>query len=282
MTFIFRKAFLIGFQYEGTKKLPGIITDLYKVYCFLIKHGWKDDEIVILTDVTIDDSTEVLRNSILENTVNSDVLTFIEDAKERKQHFTFKSHTYYNNFSAIFTSASNYFVYYTGHCKDGNIILPNYSLLSLDLFKSYLIAENTICIMDCCEGGIELPFILNGKIYRCKERLQKSDFIKNKIVCISSCIENEKSMTSRSGSFFTRCLFSILEDSSLSLFSILQKVQKNLSNIMMLRSNNDFDLKFTQTASISSSYPHIFCLAGFLYSYPTFSLSLHSSHLVLE
>lgn len=273
-----RKAFLIGFSYEGNKKLPGISIDLYKVYSFLIKYGWQDEEIKILTDVVKDDSTDVLRDAILKNIVNADVLTFIEDTKEKGQYTLFKAHNYYNNFSNFFTPASYYFVYYTGHCKDGNIILPNNSLLSLNLFKSYLIGESTLCIMDCCEAGIKLPFILHEKVYRCDGELKISDFTKNKIICISSSLENEKSITSGTGSFFTRCLFSILEDSSLSLATILQRVRKELSFIVSSYMNN----KQIQTATVCVSHPHLSCLPGFLYSFPTFFLSLHPSHLVLE
>lgn len=272
-----RKAFLIGFGYEGNKKLPGISIDLYKVYSFLIKYGWKDEEIKILTDVIKDDSTDVLRSSILKNIVNADVLTFIEDIKEKEQYVLFKSHNYYNNFSNFFTSANYYFVYYTGHCKDGNIILPNNNFLSLNLFKSYFNAEITICIMDCCEAGIRLPFVLHEKIYRCNDELKISDFTKNKIICISSSIENEKSMTSQVGSFFTRCLFSILENPSLSLSIVLQKVRKELTSIV-----SSYSDKKIQTAAISVSHPHLSYLPGFLYSLPTFLAILHPSHLVLE
>ena len=276
-----RKAFLIGFQYSQlnnhNKKLPGIIIDLYKVYCFLISKGWKEDEIIIFSDIIKDDSTNILRNAILEKIVDSDILTFIEDCKERKQYILFTSHNHYNNFSSIFISKENtkdikhYFVYYTGHCKDGNLILPNNTLLSLELFRDYIKTEKVICIMDCCEGGIELPFVLHNKVYRCKQNLKKEDFINTEMVCISSSLENEKSITSQSGSFFTRNLLEIL-DSSQSLSNILEKVRKS----------NQINKEIKQTATISVSLPHISYLFGFLYSFPTFSIYLHNSHLLIE
>ena len=279
-----RKAFLIGFQYSQlnnhNKKLPGIIIDLYKVYCFLISKGWKEDEIIIFSDIVKDDSTNILRNAILEKIVDSDILTFIEDCKERKQYILFTSHNHYNNFSSIFISKENtkdikhYFVYYTGHCKDGNLILPNNTLLSLELFRDYLKIEKVICIMDCCEGGIELPFVLHNKVYRCKQNLKKEDFINTEMVCISSSLENEKSITSQSGSFFTRNLLEIL-DSSQSLSNILEKVRKSNQITQINR-------EIKQTATISVSLPHISYLFGFLYSFPTFSIYQYNSHLLIE
>ena len=286
-----RKAFLIGFQYSQlnnqNKKLPGIIIDLYKVYCFLISKGWKEDEIIIFSDIIKDDSTNILRNAILEKIVDSDILTFIEDCKERKQYILFTSHNHYNNFSSIFkfeksissmesNDIKHYFVYYTGHCKDGNLILPNNTLLSLELFRDYISpspigTEKVICIMDCCEGGIELPFVLHNKVYRCKQNLKKEDFINTEMVCISSSLENEKSITSQSGSFFTRNLLEIL-DSSQSLSNILEKVRKS----------NQINREIKQTATISVSLPHISYLFGFLYSFPTFSIYLYNSHLLIK
>ena len=74
-----REAILIGFEYTNEKKLPGIIVDLYQAYCFLKKNNWKDNEIKILTDIKKDAETQILKSAILEKTVNSDILSFIED-----------------------------------------------------------------------------------------------------------------------------------------------------------------------------------------------------------
>lgn len=261
-----RIAFLIGFQYENERKLPGIATDLYQVYCFLKKHGWEDENIKIMTDIDQDDSTDILKTAILEKIVDSDILTFIEDRKERGQYIRFKSHDYYNNFSSMFIKADYYFVYYTGHSKNENIILPNHSYISLDMFKDNFNADKIFCIMDCCEGGIELPFVLNDSLYRCRDELNKKTFVNSEIICISSSLETEKSITSLSGSFFTRHLFKILDDSSLSLYSILQKIKK---------------LNLKQTANISSSYPTLYYIPGFLYSFFTYSISVHSNYILI-
>jgi len=79
-----RRAILIGFEYKNGKRLPGIPVDLYQVYCFLKNNGWKNEEIKILTDIKQDAQTEILKISILDNIVDSGILSFIEDLKERK------------------------------------------------------------------------------------------------------------------------------------------------------------------------------------------------------
>ena len=96
-----RKALLIGFQYDNEKKLPGIAVDLYYVYSFLKTNGWKDEEIKIMTDISKDEATEVLKVAILEKIVNSDILTFIEDCKEKNIYIGFKSHNHYHNFFSL-------------------------------------------------------------------------------------------------------------------------------------------------------------------------------------
>lgn len=252
-----RKALLIGFQYSHDKKLPGIATDLYQVYSFLKKYNWQDEEICIMTDIEKDETTDVLKTSILEKIVDSEVLSFIEDSKERNQYVLFKSHNHYNNFSTIFPNEQiNLFIYYTGHCKEGNIILPNKSLINL---TDYFSSPNIFIVMDCCEAGLDLPFVLEGNIYRCKD---KPKFFKDKIICISSSLEGEKSITTQSGSLFTRHVFKFLESN---LVTVLEKINK---------------LPFKQTGNISASFPILY-VPGFFYSYPSLDICVYKSHITI-
>ena len=73
-----KKAVLIGFEYLGDKKLPGITIDLYLVYNLLKKMGWEDEQIKVLTDIEKDHPTKILKTAIKDKIVNSDVLSFIE------------------------------------------------------------------------------------------------------------------------------------------------------------------------------------------------------------
>ena len=265
-----RKALIIGFQYSDDKKLPGIATDLYQVYTFLKKHNWQENEICVMTDIEKDETTDILKTSIIEKVVDSGVLSFIEDCKEREQYVLFTSHYHYNNFSSIFSEVGksnddrssrtfNLFIYYTGHCKEGNIILPNNSLINL---PDYFSSKNIFTIIDCCEGGLDLPFVLNGDIYRCKEN---PVFFKDKIICISSSKDDEKSITTQSGSLFSRHIFDFLDESS-NLSLILQKINK---------------LPFKQTGNISASFPSLY-IPGFFYSYPSLDICVYGSHIVVR
>lgn len=263
-----KKAIIIGFEYNDGKKLPGIAVDIYQVYSFLKENGWKDNQIKILTDIKKDAKTEILKTAILEKIVDSGILSFIEDLKERDQYVDFKSHNYYNNFEKVFENVENCFIYYTGHSKDGNIILPNESLLSFNSFRDLLvsnISKEIFLVMDCCERGISLPFTLNEKIYRFEN---EDSFVKSKIVCISSSLENENSLTSRVGSFFTRHLFEILSEKKLTLYDILQKLNKKL--------------QVKQTANVSASFPDLYFVFGWFYNFTTISISQYPSHLEIN
>ena len=256
-----RNAILIGFEYANGKKLPGITIDLYLFYSFLKKNHWNDSEIIIYTDIKKDSHTEILKTAISEKIVDSDILSFFEEIKEKKQYIEFTSHNHYNNFDFVLrdSKTENLFVYYSGHCKNSNLILPNESLISLINFKNILIKySEVICIMDCCSCGFDLPFVCheNENIYR----LNSNSFITSKIISIVSSLDNENSITSKIGSYFTKNLYSILSN-EMSLFQILDKLK-----------NKGHYKNFKQTANISVSYPNLYFLFPWLYSKPSLSI----------
>ena len=245
-----RKAILIGFEYKNGKKLPGIIVDIYQVYTFLKKIGWKDSEISVYTDIQKDYQTEILKLAILEHTVDSAILTFIEDLKEKDQYIEFKSH--YNNFQTIIGNLPYYsFIYYSGHSKNGNLILPNEALISLDYFRDMLIGE-IFLVMDCCEGGINLPFVLHEEIFRLEN---DTAFVKPEIICIASSLDNEKSVTSRAGSLFTRHLFTLFEESN--LYKVIKEVKKKI-----------------KTGNILVSQPKLHNIFNWFYKFPNIKITI--------
>lgn len=248
-----RKAILIGFEYENGKKLPGIIVDIYKVYHFLKKISWEDSEIVVFTDITKDYNTEILKVAIVEKTVDSEILTFIEDLKEKEQYIEFKSHNHYNNFQSYISNLPNYaFIYYSGHSKNENLILPNNALISLDFFRDMLKSEETFLVMDCCEGGINLPFILHENLFRLE---YDTSFIKSEMICISSSLDNEKSITSRTGSLFTRYLFEEISN------PCLYNISKNIKS----------KVKF---GNILVSQPKLHYIFNWFYKFPNIKITL--------
>jgi hypothetical protein len=298
-----RLALLIGFQYNTTisnlKKLPGITVDLYQVYNFLKNIGWKNEEIYILTDMNKDEKTDVLKTAILEKTVGVEILSFIEDIKNLNQHIEIKSHNYQNNFlkniNQIFENANHryIFVYYTGHFKEGNIILPDNSFINLENFVSNFLnfsqisdyhnlekekqretekekQREILLIMDCCECKNIFPFELNDKVFRLKFNNSKIKFYKNRIICISSSLENENSITSKSGSYFTKILVQILNNRNQSLSDIMKKLKEN-----------KYIDQSQQTPNISVTFPNIYMLPGWLYS-SYLSLSFFPSYIEIS
>lgn len=248
-----RRAILIGFEYRLGKRLPGITIDLYLMYKFLKDKGWKNEEIMVFTDVKKDYHTKVLKKSILEKNVGSDILIFIEELKERKQYIEFISNGHYNNFSSIFSSADNLFVYYTGHSKDRNLILPNSLAVSFENFTTLLCkSKEVFCIMDCCSGGIILPFICHENVFRFENEI----FYKSRILSIASSLKNENSITSIVGSIFTKKILSIISEENLSIFKILA----------LCSSTSSFRDK--QTINISSTYPNFQYIFPWVYSKP--------------
>lgn len=246
---------LIGFEYSGKNRLPGIVIDLYLAYNFFKQY---DKEIVILSDIESDSSTPILRKAIIEQIVNSDILSFIEECKEKNIYKIYKSQGYYNNFESCFKSKDEkLFVYYTGHSKNGNILLPDNSLYSFDNFRNQL--ENykqSIVILDCCESnGLSLPFRLIDNVYRLENT---ENFTKSRILCISSSLSQQNSIASKTGSFFTRYIFNLLLNKNISLTELMSKLNNHIS----------FSPKYQmkQTVNIFASRPDMKWIYGWLWN----------------
>jgi len=254
------KAILIGFEYSGEKKLPGIIIDLYLAYKFLKNNEFDDVDISIITDIRSDLKTDMLRTAILEETVHSDILSFIEDSKDKNIYTQYSSLGYYNNFESVIKTESEYtLVYYTGHSENGNIILPDYSLYSLDNFRDlYKNTKQCLVILDCCESnGLNLPYLLTDNVYRLESEL----FIKSNMICISSSLSHQDSIASITGSFFTRYIFNLLKHKNKSLQEILDDI-----NLLLNRFSRKYNTK--QTVNIYASNPSIKWIFGFVYNHP--------------
>lgn len=249
---------LIGFEYIKTKRwktLPGIPADLYQVYrhCNPITKN-----ILVFTDVDKDYKTSVLQRAILDGYVDSNLLSFIEDTKDRKHHKLYKSQRKsgytVNNFDKTIGDFIEGFdrlvIYYTGHGKDGDIILPDNTHVSLDYFRDLVVSNvnptcQVIIILDCCQSnGMSLPYSYSDGNYHLNSR----NFIKPHIVCISSTQLDEDSAATRSGSLFTRVLFGYLYNNQNQMFHI-NNLLKHLGNI------NDGEI--LSTITIYSSYPNI-------------------------
>lgn len=256
-----KKYILIGFRYKKSRcwtTLPGIIIDLYQAYKTLMKSN--PDEIIVVTDIDRDSKTEFLRDAILNQTVDENILDFIVLLKERKQHVLFDKTTYNfvnDKISAFLSDSDNVFIYYTGHAENGNIVLPNDNIWSFCDFRDLIIAKTTyyasiFIAMDCCQGtGLGLPYILKNGIYRL---VPDHDFLTHKdVICISSASKYENSAATRNGSFFTQALFKALANKTLSISSVLSSVSKYCQEKSKLITQG----AHIQTATIHSSMPNL-------------------------
>lgn len=109
---------------------------------------------------------------------------------------------------------------------------------------SVLSSGQIFIVMDCCNSnGLDLPFHLNNDVYRLTPK-KNHTFFQQKIICFSSTMSDEHSITTRDGSIFTRSLFLTLRDNFRKISDIIGKVGPICSN------------QFAQTTTIHSSYPN--------------------------
>ena len=266
-------ALLLGFRYgnsyedsvddKSRNHLPGIIIDLYQAYqqaCIA-----EADKIIVLTDIEKDQKTQLLLNAMIGGIVDANILSFIQILKENSHYLKYVGREQLIEVTSNITQdASQVFIYYTGHGSLGNLLLPRLNLevtfisddinpvkdeayISMIVFRNLILssADNEayiFIVMDCCNGtGLDLPFRLEGKVYRLAHT--KATFFQQKIICISSAMSDQSSGTSRNGSLFSQAFFRQLRTPIHSMSSILATAEKECAE------------KYHQTAMIHSSYP---------------------------
>lgn len=266
-----RNVLLIGFDYDKSLNwatLPGIVIDLYLIYKITQKS--RPDKISVITDIICDLQTKILKQAILDQIVDDNVLEFIDILKERKQHFVYYDYEMFmDQILKACMNSSQLFIYYTGHSKDGYMILPDETFILFSKFRSDILSYcNSICdiiiITDCCQGTcMGFPYRLmlenspnNNNSIKSLYRLtpnQNKIFPKQNIICISSAMNDQQSIATRDGSFFTQSLYKLLNDHIRNLSHILYELISNCK------------LKYAQTAMIHASQPNMKFIWGWLY-----------------
>jgi hypothetical protein len=166
-------------------------------------------------------------------------------------------------------------------------------------------------VMDCCNGnGLGLPFRLrpNGvistssKVLRSpslmaaeyKWKYQNDDSLERKfpgqeIICMSSATENEFSVTTRSGSIFTRSVFKYLEIYRISKisdldFEVRDGRYRSISFILhsILIECQTKEKRHVQTSTAYSSYPNLNYLWPWLWDEQRTKISISPLFSVIE
>ncbi len=276
---------LVGFEYiksERWKTLPGIPVDLYQAYRYC-KNITKN--ILVFTDIDKDYRTSVLQRAILDGYVDSGLLSFIEDIKEKKQYTQYNSKIKNgyssNNFDKTikrFVGIDRLVIYYTGHGKNGDIILPDNTHVSLEYIRDLVIGGSDgsdgaqiVSILDCCQSnGMGLPYIyqkhifrldntifrFDNTIFRLDKQKPKHNFISPNIICISSSHIHEDSTATHSGSLFTMRLFGYLNRKEQNII-LLSEIYDMMSGCGVLGEGSyDGGEEGYGSFTIYSSYPN--------------------------
>ena len=232
-------AILIGFCYKSyendldRKHLPGIILDLYNIYNLITNA--KYDKIIIITDIESDiKSTELYKIMSIVN-VNNKFKQFIKNLIYNNEYYLYQSKILFiKQLNDLLINQDKVFIYYTGHYKHKNFILPydkikitednmvitysqgipeskkqakisQYEILEIILMNVQNTSE-IFMIMDCCNGvDFGFPFILQKNTYRfCNNKINK--YLHQKIICITSSFYDQSSIATNKGSVFSTLL----------------------------------------------------------------------------
>lgn len=226
-------ALLIGFQYQDDPEdyLPGILVDLYLAYQAITE--MKVDRFLMITDIRSDLALDLLTRALSDSIIDSGILSFIEEAREKKFYCLYHSQSeFIAQISEIVGGGSQIFVYYTGHGDNGDMLLPSgdgpaHKLSMYSFRKSIenhsLPKSQIFFLMDCCsDTQMKLPYRMSDGKYKLtvdtkdvtdvKEHglttaLKSIKFSKHNIICLSSVGNDGSAHITEKGSFFTQSFF---------------------------------------------------------------------------
>lgn len=243
-------AIIIGFQYTSNDLmcytdnsipkdkyyLPAVRKDIITVYNYCKRKNYS--KILVITDIVCDSRSKTDEGRLIETlTKNGEYYPY----KNKQELFNLIAQNY-NHQRILF--------YFTGHGKPGKFILPD-GLIMQNEFNFLLVNKtdfirDIMVILDCCNGDSPLPFVFVPGEKTSFYRYNNSRFHTNdRVICMTSCTNNQIAMTTFNGSLFTRSLFDALEKET-SILTIYRRVM-------------DFcTLYYEQKMMIYSSQPNMF------------------------
>ena len=269
-------AIIIGFEYTSNKLsyrqsnlkstiilqqptiLPGAFIDIYQAYRWCMSFNCTTH---IFTDVTKDATSKysyVIKKSIFSNIVDIDIITFYDMINT----------TLINTSSELLTGLdavllnipdNRLIVYYTGHGNTDALVMPNRELLDFITFRDKILSKVTtnteiFWILDCCNPtGLHLPFLLERNNFVLSSA--KISCVAQPILLIISSNSQEKSVTTDTGSLFSRYLFQLLHtlnNTNATISARNRNMRRLLGNLT--GAIRKMHTGYTQTLSIYSSY----------------------------
>lgn len=275
-------AILIGFECKNSSSpLIGALIDLYHAY------NWCKSfhcTIYIITDIVKMDYTDNLRQAIIRKIADDRLLTFYEEIKSQIK-MVIQDKQLIDCLQQILCPSWNetrstdnrdkiipddkLIIYYSGHGVKDSMVMPDNSNIPFIKLRDMITGAvgpftEIFWILDCCNpNGLHLPYKLHGNGFTLSS--SKIACVSQPILLITSAEENEKSVATEYGSFFSRHLFHVLTKLNLSIkqpkwenntISIPLSKNRNLSRLLSNLTSNIRMMHsgYTQTVSIYSSY----------------------------
>lgn len=293
-------ALLIGFAYRGLEELPGTLIDLYQAWKFC-SHQMIADKIIVLTDIESDRSPLSLMRLIVDDVVDANIITFIEDLKKNKQYVQFRPLEFDVQVSTILKGiqVDKMMFYYTGHgiCTRNSTLeikLPDKTTYPVKNIRDQIVQKSVLnsqilWIMDCCHANnLDLPYKWENNKYH----LINPDYSPiPEIICLVSSMYTQKSASTNKGSPFTRSLFDGFKNKVRSISALKTHIDEEMKKLLPTyrspsllaeifsidKDENSQSNKYEcseQNASIYGSYPDLGSLWGWVYGCKNFTVKV--------
>lgn len=259
-------------MYKDKKKLEGAIFDLYKSIRWCETVGYN---ITVITDITL---TQEIINTLIFLELKEDVYNFLTIINNATIHTITNTQDFLKSLTSSIT-LNKTFIYYSGHGINNHMLMPNNDSLPFTTFRNIILKNpnDIFCVLDCCNPqGLHLPFKYTNNTFTLSDKEIKC--IKQNILLITSCDSNEKSISSPTGSIFTKFFFKNLYcpyGKKLNIKSLIHDISININKI-----NNKINHK--QTISLYSSYIVPPILPLWLFPNPSCYISLVDNVILLK